>query len=272
MTSIAIAVLGYIEPVTHAQETLTLPRLLLHFPNAVTVLELERVDLERGAVRYRVAELLSGRGEEQSVPHVLAVDGLVPPELKNLKVGQKAVFFGEDAEGQSLTYVEGVWYHARLSEAPWRRVTALRPLYRRCFSGTVDELAAALQLLLLGKEAVVPAEKIYVRYTMKEPHARPAVDRPPDPAPPGGAPADVDRLRAEQRRQELRSVQERLRRAVAEKGDESPEVRELRRELGKRLAPERREGERRPRNPIERDLEELRERVERAERATNQRR
>lgn len=230
------ALLPYIEPVAHEQAALTLPRLLLHFPSAVTLVEVERVDFERGAVRYKTVERIAGKGEPRDFRHALRLDGGVPGELGKLSIGRKAVIFGEDSEGQTLTYVEGVWYHAR-SEAGWDRLTGLRPLYLGCFAGTADELADALRSLLLGREAVVATRPEgraqLVRYSMKDPHRKVAADGPAGKADP--APADVERARAEQRKAEWEELGRRLREVVSTEGRGSEEARQLFRERGKRL-------------------------------------
>jgi hypothetical protein len=234
---LACMAVAYIEPPAREQAAQTLPRLLLHFmPDAVALAEVERVDLDRGAVRYRLVERIAGKGEEREFRHAIAPEGQAPAELRSLRAGARAVIFGDDHEGQSLTYVEGSWYHAKRAEDSWRRMTGLRPLYLQCFAGTADELAAALKRLLLGQEAVVRArhegKDAWTKYSMKDPHRKVAVETPPKDAPPAAEPADVEKARATERKSELEELDRRLREARAAGAEEL--VRELVRERGKR--------------------------------------
>lgn len=266
---LASLVFAYIEPPASEQAAQTLPRLLLHFPDAVALVEVERVDLDRGAVRYRLVERIAGKGEEREFRHAIAPEGQAPAELRPLRVGARAVIFGDDLEGQSLTYVEGAWYHTKRVENSWRRLTGFRPLYLDCFSGSPDELAAALKRLLLGQETVVRARRegkdAWTRYSLKDPHRRIAVDAPPKEAPPAVDPADVEKARAAERKAELEELDRRLRAA----GEASPEARELLRERGKRTQGSPREVDvaalRREREEIDRTLDRMAGEIRRAE-------
>jgi len=147
---------GYIEPVVEAQETVTLPRLLLHFSGSVAVLEVQRVDMDRGLVRFALVQRIQGAQELKEVRQAFLQEGRTPEGLRGLKVGQKAVFFGDDSEGQSFLYVDGLWCHSLVrDDSGWRRLQEIRPLYNGCFCGSVDELIIALRRLVMGQEAVV---------------------------------------------------------------------------------------------------------------------
>jgi hypothetical protein len=131
---------GHIEPVVEDQEAMTLPRLLLHFSKSVAVVEVQRVDTERGLVRFAVVERIQGAQELREVRQLFLREGRMPDGLRDLKTGQKAVFFGEDSEGQSFLYAAGLWCHSLLrDDSGWRRLHDIRPLYNGGFAGSVSD-------------------------------------------------------------------------------------------------------------------------------------
>ncbi|MBI1903630.1 MAG: hypothetical protein HYS13_21215 [Planctomycetia bacterium] len=266
------SVRAYIEPVVDNQKAVTLPRLLLHFSKSVAVVEIRRVDTDRGLLQFKVAERLQGAERLEEVRISFLVDGQVPEALRKreFKAGQRAVFFGEDAEGQSFVYFEGLWCHAILrDESGWRRLVGIRPLYNGCFSGSVDELVVALERLVMGREAVVRClpdrngQAALVRYTMSEPERKTPAGNSSDDPPLQEAP-EVDPAKArELREKELDDLHRKMRQLRQREGEESPRMRELSVELWKRqegLETEQQRAERMRQN-MRREIAELGERI-----------
>src|SRR5262245_24685096 len=102
-------------------EQLTLPRLLLEF-RTVGIFQVERVDLERGAVRYKLQERLQGSWQIQESRHSIRLDGKVPAELGNLRQGQSALLFTGDNYSRGIVLVEGAWYCCTIDADSWWRI------------------------------------------------------------------------------------------------------------------------------------------------------
>jgi len=112
-----------------AAEQFTLPRLLLEFRSA-GLYEVERVDLEKGAIRFKPIEHIQGLTPAESISHAVSYDGRVPPELKNVRVGQKAVLFRDDPYARAVTMFEGTWYVSNWDRATgWARLATLANPY-----------------------------------------------------------------------------------------------------------------------------------------------
>jgi hypothetical protein len=235
---------SYIEPVADAQKTLTLPRLILHFSRSISVVEIRRLDKEQGLVRFAVVERIQGSRGLENLRVSFLLSGQVPESLRqcDLQVGQKAVFFGEDEEGQSFIYFEGLWCHALLRDDShgWRRLADIRPLYHGCFSGTVDELVVALKRLVMGQEAIVRSrpdgrgKTILVCYRMDQPERKNPVgdnqNTPPVQKAPSLEPARARKLREK----ELEDLHGKIRQLQILEDEESPRMRALKVELWKR--------------------------------------
>ena len=195
-----------------APEQFTLPRLLLEFRSA-GLYEVERVDLEKGAIRFKPIEHIQGLTPTESISHAVGYDGHIPPEFKNVRVGQKAVLFRDDPYARAVTMLEGTWYVSSWDRATgWARLATLANPYFECgFCGTVPELAAACKALVRGETIVVlcrpkpkAAETQWVTTSLREPHKRAVVPAPagapadpPKPAPAEALPALLEKLRAE---------------------------------------------------------------------------
>jgi len=195
-----------------APEQFTLPRLLLEFRSA-GLYEVERVDLEKGAIRFKPIEHIQGLAPAESINHAIGYDGRVPPEFKNVRVGQKAVLFRDDPYSRAVTMLEGTWYVSNWDRATgWARLaTMANPFFECGFCGTVPELVAACKALVRGETIVVrcrrkpkAAETQWVTTSLREPHKRAVVPAPagsppdpPKPAPAEGLPALVAKLQAE---------------------------------------------------------------------------
>ncbi|MCY2951188.1 MAG: hypothetical protein NTU53_04330 [Planctomycetota bacterium] len=231
---------GYIEPVVEDQDAVTLPRLLLHFHKSVAVVDVQRVDMERGLVRFGVVERIQGAEALKDMRQVILQEGRIPDALRKLKVGQKAVFFGEDSEGQSFLYVEGLWCHSLLrDDSGWRRLHEIRPIYNGCFTGSADELIVALKRLVMGQEAVVRSrprgspQEVWVRYSMRMPAQRTPVDASQVPHAQETPRVDAAQAR-ELREKELAELRQQIRQFEQQVGPGDPHMRALRVEFRKR--------------------------------------
>jgi HEAT repeat protein len=196
-------------------EQFTLPRLLLEFRSA-GLYEVEHIDVEKGAIRFRPVEHIQGIDSGKSINHVVWYTGSIPPEFKNVKVGQRAVLFRDDPWGRAVTMLEGTWYVSSWDRAAGqaRFSTMGNPFFECAFLGSVAELASACRALVRGEEIVVrcrpkpkAAETQWVATSLREPHKRKVVPAPagalpveqlpagsPPAAPPKPAPASGDAL------------------------------------------------------------------------------
>jgi len=177
-------------------ENFTLPRLLLEFRSA-GLFEVERVDLEKGAIRFRFLELFQGLAPTDGINHTITFDGRIPPELRNVKVGQKAVLFRDDPYARAVTMLEGTWYVSSWDRSTgWSRISQMaNAFFEYGFCGSVPELAEACKTLLKGESVVVRCRKkkdspetMLVSCSLREPHRRVALTGPGEkPAPSGSA-------------------------------------------------------------------------------------
>jgi hypothetical protein len=200
--------------------------------------------MERGLVRFAEVERIQGTRRLEDIRISFLLNGQVPESLRQrgLKVGQQAVFFGEDEEGQSFIYFEGLWCHALLRDDSrgWRRLADIRPIYNGCFSGSVDELVVALKRLVMGQEAIVrcrPDSKdrtVVVRYCMDKPEQKILVEDRSNLLPFQEAPP-LDPARARKlRERELEDLRGKIRQLKDLEDEESQRMRTLRVELWKR--------------------------------------
>lgn len=189
-------------------EQLTLPRLLLEFKD-VGVFVVDRVDLEKGAVRYRLVEVIQGRDTPPTVRHVIRSGNSVPSPLQGIRPGQKAVLFSQDNYRRGIVRIGEVWYLGTYRpQTGWWRLGCLDTHYdlNCCFRGSVEELARACRTLLAGRTVTVRCRKRsrekdlqWVRCDLRKPHEKNVVPAPTATAPtpvamPGDTAALVERL------------------------------------------------------------------------------
>jgi HEAT repeat protein len=174
---------GYID---QAPDKFTLPKLLLEFRSAGLYV-VERVNLEQGVIRYKPLEPIQGLAPSESITHTIAVGTQVPPELKRVAVGQKAVLFRDDPYARAVTMIEGTWYLSSWDRsANCARFGGLANPYFECgFCGSVGELVRACKALVRGEEITVrcrPNPKTtqtqWVTTSLREPHKRKVVAGP----------------------------------------------------------------------------------------------
>ena len=176
-------------------EKYTLPRLVLEFRSA-GLFEVERVDLTKGMVRFKPIESIQGAPPPDGITHVILSDNKVPPELKDLQVGQRAVLFRDDPWGRAVTMIEGVWYVSKWDRpsGTGRLLKIANPFFECGFVGSAPELMAACTALLRGEEVTVrcraqpkDTETQWMTTSLREPHKRVVVPTPPDTAAGGQA-------------------------------------------------------------------------------------
>src|SRR6185436_10986365 len=101
----ALGVLGLLAPyIDGGGAQITLPEIILEF-HTVTLVEVERVDPARGAIRFKIVKPLKGKLAAKEVKIQIAGDGV----LKGVRPGQQAVFFTQCFDKRSLTCIDGLW-------------------------------------------------------------------------------------------------------------------------------------------------------------------
>jgi HEAT repeat protein len=205
----ALAVLALFLPyIDGGGAQITLPEIVLEFHTA-TLVEVEKADPSRGAVRFKVVKPLKGTLKAQEIKLQMSWEGAVPAQLKDLKPGQTAVFFTECYDKRSLTFLDGLWAWTQPAQDGWEN-GGVRRDFEHVFVGTTAELAEAVAMLLRGHDVIArcrrresPSETQWVRYSMKAPNIK-ALARDPS-----GAPARTRALSA----------------WIAELGDPKPQLR-----------------------------------------------
>jgi HEAT repeat protein len=145
---------------------------------SIAVLTVQRVDPQAGKFLCDATEWLKGKQEGLKFKF-----GLPIGELKNLQVGQKAVFFfgGDSGRDRAILFLERTWILvAPLKEEPsWWTLFRVQPEIKCVFMGAADELASAIKKLVTDGEVVVPCHKEprapelhQMRYFMKDKHRR----------------------------------------------------------------------------------------------------
>jgi hypothetical protein len=173
-------------------ETLTLPKVVLEF-RSIQVLQVEKLDLARGAVLFKSIERIQGREDAAVLKHSVKFGEGVPAELKGLKPGQLAVHFSGDGYKRTITLVEGAWYCSNHdTRTGWSHIayTAGHYDFNCAFTGTVPELKETIRQLLRGEEAVMRCRKKaqkpetqFVRCTLRQPNKKEVVLEQPKPDP-----------------------------------------------------------------------------------------
>jgi HEAT repeat protein len=183
----AIVLLAYALPapayIDGGGKRITLPEILLEF-RSVTVIQVEKADATKHAIRYKVVEQLKGKNKIADPKHQVDFEGAGPAILKQLKPGQTAVFFTDCYDKRSLTFLDGVWYWTSPIGDGWEQ-GPVRQDFNHVFTGTTLELADAVKKLLRGGDVIVRCQAKsggssiqFVRYSLREPHAKVLVREP----------------------------------------------------------------------------------------------
>ena len=176
------------------------------------------MDAANGVIRFKPLEPIQGLAPAGAITHTIAAGTQVPPELKRVAVGQKAVLFRDDPYARAVTMIEGTWYVSTWDRsANCARFGAMaNPFFECGFCGSVAELVRACKALVRGEEITVrcrvnakTTQMQWVTTSLREPHKRKVVAGPASapatetqPAPPVEAKADalpalLERLKAE---------------------------------------------------------------------------
>lgn len=186
----ALATVGFLLPalpgsayIDGGGEQITLPEIILEFHTA-TLVEVEKADPARGAIKFKVVKPLKGKLESKEVKLQLAWEGAAPKGIQSLKPGQMAVHFTVCFDKRSLTCIDGLWAWTQPAQDGWEN-GAVRADFERVFVGKSTELADAVTKLLRGQEVLArcrrrdaPAETQWVRYSMKTPNNKALVRDP----------------------------------------------------------------------------------------------
>jgi HEAT repeat protein len=167
-------------------EQITLPEIILEFHTA-TLVEVEKAEAARGAVRFKIIKPLKGKLEAKEIKLQLSWEGAAPKAIQSLKPGQTAVHFTVCYDKRSLTYIDGLWAWTQPAQDGWEN-GAVRSDFERVFIGKATELADAVTKLLRGQDVLArcrrrdnPAETQWVRYSMKTPNTKALVRDPAAP-------------------------------------------------------------------------------------------
>lgn len=167
-------------------ERVTLPEVLFEFPHA-GLLEVDRLDAGRGAVRFKVVETFQGKLPE-TIKHLIQADGKLPKELAALKAGDRVVYLAGSYDDRSIVLTDAGWYVTATKNTGaegWERYTGMRPDLETLFVGTPQELAEAVRKLRQGHSVSVrvrpkgakPDVRVFLRCDLDAPHHRwPAKD------------------------------------------------------------------------------------------------
>jgi HEAT repeat protein len=163
---------------------ITLPEILLEF-HSIAVVQVDKLDGKRGAIRYKLVEQLKGK-KGGDAKHQIEFAGQPPPLVKELKPGQTAVVFTECFDNRSLSFLDGAWYWTTPVGDGWER-GPIRDDFLHVYAGSAKELAETAKKLLRGKEVVIRCKSAgspalqFVRYSLRDAHRKALV---PDPAGP----------------------------------------------------------------------------------------
>jgi hypothetical protein len=166
---------------------ITLPEVLLEFHTA-TLVEVEKVDAARGAIRFKVVKPLKGRLAAKEIKLQISWEGGMPAQVQELRPGQTALHFTQCYDKRSLTFLDGLWAWTQPAQDGWES-GGVRRDFEHVFVGKTPELAEAVTRLLRGYDVIArcrrresPSETQWVRYSMKAPNTK-ALARDPS-APP----------------------------------------------------------------------------------------
>ncbi|MCX7590161.1 MAG: VCBS repeat-containing protein, partial [Kiritimatiellae bacterium] len=122
----------------------------------VMVLRVESVDRQKNLIIYRKLRDIKGVHPSDTIKHEIGQLGMHPREWQTImqwaEPGKRAVLFhnGSGAE----TCIDSYWYQTTVGE--WWRLIHAEPIFLVAFAGSPDKLAAAVEALIAGREAVIP--------------------------------------------------------------------------------------------------------------------
>jgi hypothetical protein len=128
-----------------------------HESSNIVLVEVSRVNKERGLIIFKKVKDLKGTHNEQEIKHNIGKRGFHPREWQNVMAwaaeGKKAVFFHNG--GQSETCIGTYWYQCS-REGAWWGMTHAEPFLMRTYHGDAEKLAAHVTAIMQGREVIVP--------------------------------------------------------------------------------------------------------------------
>ena len=189
----------------------TLPEILSEF-RTVTLVEVERVNLARGAFRFKLGKPLKnvpdlkdlklqlewgegGAPFKEMAPGRVAVHFTQSCDRKLVSPASSAAFENLIAQRACLTFLDGTWFLTTPGTDGWQNGSVRRD-FELVFLGTSAELADAVTKLLRGQEVAArcrrmknTAEIQWVRYSLDAPNCKTPMRDPSAPAASGRPPA-----------------------------------------------------------------------------------
>jgi hypothetical protein len=184
----------------------TLPEILSEF-RTVTLVEVDRVNLARGAFRFKIGKPLKGVPDPKELKLQMEWGEAGAP-FKEIKPGRVAVHFTQSCDRKAvkttssaefenliaqracLTFLDGAWFLTTPGTDGWQN-GSLRRDFELVFTGTTEELADAVTKLLRGHDVLARCRRLrntaeiqWVRYSLNAPNNK-ALAR--DPAAPAAA-------------------------------------------------------------------------------------
>jgi hypothetical protein len=124
-------------------------------PNIVLV-EVARINKEKNLIIYKKVRDLKGKHAEAEIKHNIGTHGYHEREWKSImawaQVGKRAVFF-HNGQGSEMC-IDDYWYQC-FREGEWWGMSHAEPYLLRTYCGSPAALAAAVEQLVQGGEAVV---------------------------------------------------------------------------------------------------------------------
>jgi HEAT repeat protein len=168
----------------------TLPEIVSEF-RTITLVEVEKVNLEKGGFRFKTGRPLKGKPDFAAVGlRITWGEGGAP--WKEVEAGRAAVHFTQScvkelrtgspgfenliARRACLTFMDGRWFLTTPDVDGWQLGSPRRD-FECAFAGTTAELAEAVEKLLRGHEVLAKgrrqkhaAELVWARYSLKTPN------------------------------------------------------------------------------------------------------
>jgi HEAT repeat protein len=182
----------------------TLPEILSEF-RTVTLVEVDKVNLARGAFRFKLGKPLKGLPDLKEVK--LQIDWGEPGSpFKEMAAGRVAVHFTQSSEKKlispassatlenilanraCLTFLDGSWLHTTWGTDGWQNGSVRRD-FELVFIGSSAELVDAVTKLLRGHEVLARCRRLrntadiqWVRYSLASPNSKTLARDPSAPA------------------------------------------------------------------------------------------
>src|SRR5262245_28227450 len=122
----------------------------------VVLVEVSRVNAERGLIIYKKVQDLKGTHPEQEIKHNIGKRGFHPREWQNVMAwaepGRRAVFFHNGSASETCT---GTYWYKCYREAQCGGMSNAERLLISTYYGDTEQLAAAVLSMLKGEEVIV---------------------------------------------------------------------------------------------------------------------